>query len=112
MAPRRQVGLGAIRQIRRELEHATGERRELDQRIRRLRAAEAALHGAPSPNAKRLRREQLRAHLARNPGARSLEIADTLGVPAGSVRTLLSTMKKAGEATNEQQRWYLSDANA
>ena len=109
MAPRRQVGLGAIRQVRRELAQATGERKELDQRIRRLRAAEAALQGAPSPNAKRLSREQLRSHLSRHPGARSLEIADALGVPPGSVRTLLSTMKKAGEATNEQQRWYLDD---
>lgn len=82
---------------------------KLDQRIRRLRAAEAALQGAPSPNAKRLSREQLRSHLSRHPGARSLEIADAFGVPPGSVRTLLSTMKKAGEATNEQQRWYLDD---
>ena len=111
MAPRREVGLGAIRQIRRELEQATGERQELDQRIRRLRAAEAALQGAPSPNAKRLSREQLRSHLSRKPGSRSLEIADALGVPPGSVRTLLSTMKKAGEAINEQQRWYLSDGD-
>jgi len=35
----------------RELAEATGERTELDRRIRRLRAAEAALQGAPSPNA-------------------------------------------------------------
>lgn len=112
MPPRRQVGLGAIRQIRRELEQATGERTELDQRIRRLRAAEAALQGAPSPNAKRLSREQLRSHLARYPGARSLEIADALGVPPGSVRTLLSTMKKSGEARNEQQQWFLGDGNS
>jgi len=28
------------------------------------------------------------------------------------VRTLLSTMKKSGEAKNEQQQWYLSDADS
>jgi hypothetical protein len=111
MAPRREVGLGAVRQIRRELKQASDERQELDLRIRRLRAAEAALRGAPSPNAKRLSREQLRSHLSQHPGARSLEIADALGMPPGSVRTLLSTMKKCGEAQNEQQRWYLSDGN-
>ncbi|HSZ13085.1 MAG TPA: hypothetical protein VK790_03515 [Solirubrobacteraceae bacterium] len=108
MPPRRAAGLGAVRQIRAELKEATRERQDADQRIRRLRAAEAALYGGRSPNAKVLKREQLRAILAENPGFRSLEVADALGVPPGSVRTLLSTMKKAGEARNEKQRWYLT----
>jgi hypothetical protein len=97
-----------MRQIRSELKDATKERKDLDQRIRRLRAAEAALYGGRSPNAKVLSRAQLRAHLAEHPGSRSLEVADALGVPPASVRTLLSTMKKAGEATNDKQSWYLT----
>jgi hypothetical protein len=112
MPPRRAAGLGAMRQIRAELKEATTERRDLDQRIRRLRAAEAALYGGRSPNAKVLKREQLRSYLAEHPGARSLEVADALGVPAGSVRTLLSTMKKSGEAHNEKQRWYLTGGDS
>jgi hypothetical protein len=97
-----------MRQIRVELQDATKERKELDTRIRRLRAAEAALYGGRSPNAKVLRREALRDYLAEHPGSRSLEVADGLGVPAGSVRTLLSTMKRSGEVSNEKQRWYLT----
>jgi hypothetical protein len=107
MPPRRNVGLGAMRQIRAELRKATTERKALDTRIRRLRAAEAALYGGRSPNAKLLKREHLREYLAKRPGSRSLEVADALGAPPGSVRTLLSTMKKAGEARNEAQHWYL-----
>jgi hypothetical protein len=106
MPPRRTPGLGAMRQIRQELKDATKERQSVDQRIRRLRAAEAALNGGRSPSAKVLNRTQLRDYLVEHPGARSLEIADALGVPPGSVRTLLSTMKKAGEVTNESQCWY------
>ncbi len=98
-----------MREIRHELQQATRERVELDQRIRRLRAAEAALHGRRSPNAKVLSREGLKSYLAENPGARSLDIADALGVPATNVRTLLSTAKKAGEVRNERQRWYVID---
>jgi hypothetical protein len=106
--PRRSAGLGAVRQIRAELKEATSERKDLDQRIRRLRAAEAALYGGRSPNAKVLNREQLRSYLAEHPGSRSVDIADALEVPPGSVRTLLSTMKKAREAENQKQRWYLT----
>jgi hypothetical protein len=108
MPPRRQPGLGAMRQIRAELKEATQERREMDTRIRRLRAAEAALYGGRSPNAKVLSRGQIREHLEAHPGSRSLEIADALGAPPTSVRTLLSTMKKNGEARNEKQCWYLT----
>jgi hypothetical protein len=108
MPPRRAAGLGAMRQIRVELKDATRQRQDLDQRIRRLRAAEAALYGGRSPNAKVLNRVQLRAYLAEHPGSRSLDIADALGVAPGSVRTLLSTMKKSGEANNEKQSWFLS----
>jgi len=97
-----------MRQIRSELKQATRERKELDTRIKRLRAAEAALYGGPSPNAKVLNRAQLRDYLTRHPGSRSLEIADALQVAPGSVRTLLSTMKKAGEARNEKQSWFLT----
>src|SRR5665213_2039612 len=106
MPPRRQVGLGAMRQIRQELKEATAERKDVDQRIRRLRAAEAALHGRRSPNAKVLNRGQLKAYLAEHPGSRSIEIADALEVPANNVRTLLTTLKKLGEVTNIDQRWY------
>jgi hypothetical protein len=95
-----------MRQIRTELKDATKQRKDVDQQIRRLRAAEAALNGGRSPSAKMLNRAQLRSYLVENPGSRSLEIADTLGVPPGSVRTLLSTMKKDGEVRNESQRWY------
>ena len=70
----------------------------LDQRIRRLRAAEAALYGGRSPNAKVLNREALRDYLAEHPGSRSLEVADGLGVPAGSVRTLLSHDEAIGRS--------------
>jgi len=97
-----------MRQIRSELKEATRERKDLDTRIKRLRAAEAALYGGRSPNAKVLSRAQLRDYLAEHPGSRSLEVADALGVPPGSVRTLLSTMKKAGEARNEKQSWFLT----
>jgi predicted transcriptional regulator len=99
-------GLGAIRQ---ELKEATAERKDADLRIRRLRAAEAALHGRPSPNAKVLNRGQILSYLAEHPGSRSIEIADTLAAPANSVRTLLTTLKKAGEVINTEQRWYLSE---
>ncbi len=109
MASRRPAGLGAMRQIRAELKDATTERKDLDTRIRRLRAAEAALYGGRSPNAKVLKREQLRSYLAEHPGSRSLDVADALGVPPGSVRTLLSTMKKTGEARSEKQRWYVAE---
>jgi hypothetical protein len=109
MPPRKQAGLGAIRQIRQELKEATAERKDVDQRIRRLRAAEAALHGRRSPNAKVLNRGQVMSYLAEHPGSRSLEIADALAVPANNVRTLLSTLKKTGEVTNKDQRWYLSE---
>jgi predicted transcriptional regulator len=112
MPPRRTPGLGAMRQIRQELKDATKERQDVDQRIRRLRAAEAALNGGRSPSAKVLNRAQLRNYLAKHPGARSLEIADALGVPPGSVRTLLSTMKKASEVTNERQSWYLTSPSS
>jgi hypothetical protein len=98
-----------MRQIRAELKEATRERQDVDQRIRRLRAAEAALYGGRSPNAKVLSRGQLRAYLLEHPGSRSLEVADALGVPPGSVRTLLSTMKRSGEASNDKQRWYVTD---
>jgi hypothetical protein len=107
MPPRRHVSLGAMRQIRQELKQATDERKDVDLRIRRLRAAEAALHGGRSPNAKVLDREQIRSSLAKHPGARSIDIADTLGVPATNVRTLLTAMKKSNEVTNKNQRWYL-----
>ena len=109
MPPRRQVGLGAMRQIRQELKEATAERKDVDQRVRRLRAAEAALYGRRSPNAKVLNRGQLKAHLAEHPGSRSIEIADALGVPPTNVRTLLSALKRAGEVSNTDQRWYLSE---
>ncbi len=109
MPPPRAVGLGAMRQIRTELKEATKERKDVDQRIRRLRAAEAALYGGRSPNAKILNREQIRAYLVEHPGSRSLDIADALGAAPGSVRTLLSTMKKSGEATNQKQCWYLTE---
>ena len=104
----RHLARGAMRQIRTELREATQERKQVDVRIKRLRAAEAALYGGRSPNAKVLKREQLRAYLAEHPGSRSLEVADGLQVPAGSVRTLLSTMKKTGEARNDKQLWYLT----
>jgi hypothetical protein len=97
-----------MRQIRAELKEATRERQEVNTRIRRLRAAEAALYGGRSPNAKVLSRDALRSYLAEHPGSRSLEVADGLGVPPNSVRTLLSTMKKAGEASNQKQLWYLT----
>jgi hypothetical protein len=100
-----------MRQIRAELKQATHERKDVDLRIKRLRTAEAALYGGRSPNAKILNREQLRSYLTEHPGSRSLDIADALQVPPGSVRTLLSTMKKDGEAHNEKQRWYLKDAS-
>src|SRR5271168_5367450 len=106
MPPRRERGLGAIRQ---ELKEATAERKDVDQRIRRLRAAEAALHGRRSPNAKVLNRHQLKSYLAEHPGSPSIEIADALAVPANNVRTLLTTLKKAGEVTNTDQRWYLTE---
>jgi hypothetical protein len=106
MPPRRERGLGAIRQ---ELKEATAERKDVDQRIRRLRAAEAALHGRRSPNAKVLNRGQLMSYLAEHPGSPSIEIADALAVPANNVRTLLTTLKKAGEVTNIDQRWYLTE---
>lgn len=106
MEPRRKTGLGAIGQIRQELNEATGERKDLDQRIRRLRAAEAALHGRRSPNAKVLSREQLLSYLTGNPGSRSIDIADALGVPATNVRSLLTAMKKSEQVTNSKQRWY------
>jgi hypothetical protein len=109
MGPRRQAGLGAISQIRQELKEATAERKDVDQRIRRLRAAEAALHGRRSPNAKVLDREQLKSHLAEHPGSRSIEIADALSAPPTNVRTLLSALKRAGEVSNTEQRWYLSE---
>jgi len=109
MPPRRQVGLGAMRQIRQELKEATAERKDVDQRIRRLRAAEAALYGRRSPNAKVLNRDQVKSYLAEHPGSRSIEIADALAVPANNVRTLLSSLKKAGEVTNTNQRWYLAE---
>jgi IclR helix-turn-helix domain len=108
VAPRRQPGLGAIRQIRRELEQATQERKDVDLRIKRLRTAEAALHGRRSPNAKVLSRDQLIAHLAEHPGSRSMEIADALTVPPTNVRTLLSSLKRAGAVRNQAQRWYLT----
>jgi DNA invertase Pin-like site-specific DNA recombinase len=103
----RWAGRGAMRQIRTEIQQAKSERKTIDQRIRRLRAAEAALYGR-GPKPQRLNRTQLRDYLAEHPGSRSLEIADELGVPPSSVRTLLSTMKKDGEVTNEHQRWSLS----
>ena len=109
MPPRKQVGLGAMGQIRQELKEATAERKDVDQRIRRLRAAEAALYGHRSPNAKVLNRNQLKAHIAEHPGSRSIEIADALGVPPTNVRTLLSALKRAGEVVNTNQRWYLSE---
>jgi hypothetical protein len=112
VAPRKAAGLGAVREIRAELKEATRERKDLDQRIRRLRAAEAALYGGRSPNAKVLHRETLRSYLAEHPGSRSLDIADALEVPPGSVRTLLSTMKKSGEANNQKQRWYLASEDS
>ncbi len=100
-----------MRQIRSELKEATAERKEVDLRIKRLRAAEAALYGSGSPNAKILKREQLRAYLIKHPGSRALDVADALQAPPASVRTLLSTMKKNDEAHNEKQRWYLKDAS-
>jgi hypothetical protein len=109
MPPRRQTGLGAMREIRQELKQATNERKDADQRIRRLRAAEAALHGRRSPNAKVLNREQLKSYLAQSPGSRSIDIADALGVPATNVRTLLSALKKTDEVTNKDQRWSLTE---
>jgi hypothetical protein len=109
MPPRRQAGLGAISQIRQELKEATAERKDIDQRIRRLRAAEAALHGRRSPNAKVLSRDQLKSYIAEYPGSRSIEIADALGVPPTNVRTLLSALKKADEVINKDQRWYLNE---
>lgn len=109
MPPRRQMGLGAMREIRQELKQATDERKDADQRIRRLRAAEAALHGRRSPNAKVLNREQLKSYLAEHPGSRSIDIADALGVPATNVRTLLGSLKKTDEVTNKDQRWYLTE---
>lgn len=110
MPPRRPAGLGAVRQIRAELKEATRERKDLDTRIKRLRAAEAALYGGRSPNAnaKVLNRGQISSYLAEHPGSRSLEIADALEAPVGSVSTLLSTMKKSGEARNDNQLWYLT----
>jgi predicted transcriptional regulator len=105
MPPRRDRSLGAIRK---ELKEATAERRDVDQRIRRLRAAEAALHGRRSPNAKVLNRGQILSYLAEHPGSPSIEIADALTVPANNVRTLLTTLKKAGEVINIDQRWYLT----
>jgi hypothetical protein len=96
-----------MRQIREELDEAIEARRDLNLDIKRLRKAEAALHGGPSPNAKVLNREIARNYLAENPGSRSLEMADALGVPANNLRTLLTAMKKDKEARNEDQRWYL-----
>jgi hypothetical protein len=97
-----------VRQIRTELKEATHERKEVDLRIKRLRTAEAALYGERTPNAKILNRELLRDYLTKHPGSRSIDIADDLQVPAGSVRNLLSTMKRANETTNNKQLWYLA----
>ena len=109
MPPRRAAGLGAMRQIRARTQRSHEERKDLDQRIRRLRAAEAALYGGRSPNAKVLNREQLRSYLAEHPGSRSLEIADALGVPPGSVRTLLQHDEEGGRSPQQKQRWYLAE---
>ena len=49
------------------------------------------------------------SYLAEHPGSPSIEIADALAVPANNVRTLLTTLKKAGEVTNIDQRWYLTE---
>jgi IclR helix-turn-helix domain len=103
----RWAGRGAIREIRTEIQQAKNERRTIDQRIRRLRAAEAALYGR-GPKPQRLNRTMLKDYLAEHPGSRSLQIADELGVPPGSVRNLLSTMKKQGETRNEHRLWFLS----
>jgi hypothetical protein len=107
MSPRRQVGLGAMQQqIRKELKQATEERKDVDVRIKRLRAAEAALHGGRSPNAKVLSREKVLAYVAAHPGLRSIELADAFTVPATNMRSLLVAMKKSKEVVDHDQRWY------
>jgi hypothetical protein len=107
MTPPRQVGLAAMQQqIRKELEQATEERKDVDVRIKRLRAAQAALHGERSPNAKVLSREKVLAYMVKKPGLRSIELADAFNVPATNMRSLLVAMKRSKEVFNENERWY------
>jgi hypothetical protein len=107
MSPRRQVGLGAMRQqIRRELKGAEEERKDVDLRVKRLRAAEAALLGERSPNAKVLSRKKVLAYVVENPGLRSIELADAFNVPPTNMRSLLVTMKKSTEVFNDDEGWY------
>ncbi len=110
MSPRRQLGLGAMQQqIRQELEQATEERKDVDLRIKRLRAAEAALHGRRSPNAKVLSRKKVLAYVVENPGLRSIELADAFNVPPTNMRSLLVAMKKSTEVINDAEGWYPVD---
>ncbi len=107
MTPPRQVGLaGMQQQIRKELKQATEERKDVELRIKRLRAAEAALQGGRSPNAKVLSREKVLAYMVEKPGLRSIELADAFNVPATNMRSLLVAMKKSKEVFNDDERWY------
>ena len=79
---------------------------------RRLRAAEAALHGRRSPDAKVLNQDRSLSYLAEHPGSPSTRDRRRARRPRDQRRTLLSALKKTARFSNPDQRWYLSEHQA
>ncbi len=110
--PPRRYALGAMRELDNELRKARAEEKRVVERIKRLRAAQAALRGEPAPrkHARRLAREDIRAYLLKHPESLAVEIAEALGVPATNAGSHLSKGKKAGEFQEHKGRWSLAPA--
>ena len=100
-----------MRELDNELRKARMEEKQAVERVKRLRAAQAALLGHPAPgkHQRRLSREDIRAYLLEHPGSLAVEIAEALSVPATNVGTHLSNGKKDGEFRQHRGRWSVTD---
>lgn len=107
--PPRHIGVRALRELDQEIREAARERKDIDNRIGRLRAAQAALRGQVSTtpkHARRLSTPRIAAYLVEHPGSRSIEIADALQAPPTNVQSLLSAGKRQGRFREQDGRWW------
>ncbi len=110
--PPRHIGVRAMRELDHEIREAAHERKDIDRRIERLRAAQAALRGQVSTtpkHARRLSTPRIASYLAEHPGSRSIEIADALEAPPTNVQSLLSAGKKRNVFREQDGRWWASE---
>jgi aromatic ring hydroxylase len=115
--PSHRPGLGAMREVRKDLRAARKDKldaqarqREAQQRIEWLENAEASLRGEPPASTRdkrhRVSRKDVVDYVIEHPGAHYKDIAKIFKVPPNTIGSHLSAAKKDGEVENSGGRWF------